>query len=215
MDVRQRKPVIGLLGGIGSGKSLVAQQMAKLGCGVIDSDQLAREALDEPAVRDELVRWWGGRIIGDGGRVDRQAVAQIVFAQPGERERLEGLVHPRVHAARDVLRQKYAKDPTVRAVVEDMPLLLEKGFDRSCDVLVFVAASQATRLKRVRAGRGWDEAELARREKAQIALDIKAARADHVIENDAGADVCYAGVRRVLNQIFQSTADAADNPPTK
>jgi dephospho-CoA kinase len=215
MEPQARKPVIGLVGGIGSGKSLVARQMATLGCGVIDSDQLARQVLEEPAVRAELVRWWGQAILGPEGRVDRRAVGRIVFDRPEERQRLEDLVHPRVHRARAALHEEYERDPKVRAVVEDMPLLLEKGFDRSCDAVVFVAASRATRLERVRTSRGWDEGELARREKAQVALDSKAARADYVVENDADEAQCYAGVTRVLSQIIQSTADAAGNPPMK
>jgi dephospho-CoA kinase len=214
MRVNSGKLVIGLVGGIGSGKSLVARQLAALGCGVIDSDQLARQALEQPMVRDQLVGWWGPKVLGPDGRVDRRAVGDIVFKQPAERQRLEALVHPQVHQARAALRHQFELDPRIRALVEDMPLLMEKGFDRSCDVVVFISASREVRLRRVQASRGWGSAELDRREKAQMPLDSKAARADYIVENNGDEVQCHAAVNRVLSRILQSTAGAAGNPPT-
>lgn len=200
--VTSPKPVIGILGGIGSGKSLVARQLASLGCGVIEADALAKAELDAPAVREELVRWWGPAVLDALGRVDRKAVGAIVFQQPEQLARLEALVHPRVHAQRAVLRQRYHADPAVRAIVEDMPLLLEKGFEDQCDVLVFVEASPATRLARVMRSRGWDQAELDRRQKSQLPLDTKARQADYVIDNNGGEAECFAQVRQMLSQIL-------------
>lgn len=200
----QRKPIIGLVGGIGSGKSLVARQLASLGCGVIDADQLARAALEQdPATRAKLVQWWGPKALKPDGQVDRAAVGRIVFDQPLQRRRLEDLLHPLVHAGRRRLRAQFQSDPTIVAIVEDTPLLMEKGLDRECDVIIFVSAPTPQRLQRLALSRGWTAEELARREKTQLPLDIKARRADYVIENSAGEDECLRHVRRVLSQILQ------------
>jgi dephospho-CoA kinase len=198
------KPTIGLTGGIGSGKSTVARQFARLGCAVIDADELARAALQRPDVVQQLQQWWGAGVLRPDGGLDRPALARIVFADPGELRRLEELVHPLVHAARLALRQEYDADPRVVAIVEDCPLLLEKGIDRYVDHVVFVAAPPEQRAARVRA-RDWDSAELSRREKNQAPLDTKARRADYVVENNAGEAECFAHVRRVLAQILQKS----------
>ncbi len=195
------KPVIGMAGGIGSGKSLVAQQFASLGAAVIDADALAREALDRPDVRGELERWWGSRVIRPDGTVDRGKVGQVVFEAPSELERLEALVHPIVAEGRARLRTAYDGDPVVRAIVEDCPLLFEKEIDRECDVAIFVDAPSCERIRRV-ASRGWDPEELTRREKRQWGLDRKARLADYVIENHAGPAHVFEQVRAVFSQIL-------------
>ena len=199
----KRKLVIGLTGGIGSGKSLVALQLASLGCALIDADALGQAALDAGPVRRQLVRWWGQQVIGPDDRVDRRAVARIAFGLPDELARLEGLIHPIVYELRLRLRLRYEADPAVLAIVEDCPLLLEKELQRTCDVVIFVQAEYHKRLARLIATRGWTEQELARREKSQLPLDIKAERADHVIDNNAGEVDCLSHVRRVFAQIMQ------------
>ena len=202
------KPTIGLMGLPGSGKSTVAGILAASGCGVIDADALARAALDESAVREQLVAWWGPGVLDGQGRVDRRALGRIVFEEAAERERLESLVHPRVAAGRAAQRERLAGDPEIRAIVEDCPLLLEVGLDRECDALVLVDAPREVRLERVRGTRGWDEAELARREKNQWPLDIKRDRAQYVIVNDADPAATRRQVHTTLLEIL------ADSQPT-
>ncbi len=199
-----RKPVIGLVGGVGSGKSLVARQFAELGCGVVDADQLARDAYADPSVREQIVQWWGKDVMKPDGSLDRRRIASIVFDAPAEKTRLEELIHPRVFTGRQALHKRFEADPAVVAIVEDCPLLLEVGLDEQCDAVVFVDAPREHRLARVTATRGWDEAELDRREKNQIGLDKKADRADYVLKNDAGEAECFAHVRRVLSQILHN-----------
>jgi len=200
----QDKPVIGLLGAPGSGKSTVARALAAEGCAVIDADRLSHEVLEEPDVVEQLRQWWGEAVIGPDGLPDRGAIGRIVFHDTGQRRRLEGLVHPRVHARRRRLRSAYGRDPAVRAVVEDMPLLLEKGLDGQVDALVFVEAPRDQRLRRLADSRGWDAAELDRREKSQVPLDTKRARADYVIDNRDGADLKSAA-RRLLDDFLHGT----------
>ena len=206
MTTAAHKPVIGLLGGPGSGKSFVAQAFAAQGCGVIDADRIAREALDDPEVRSQLVAWWGGDIVTPDGRVDRKAVARIVFDQPAELQRLESAVHPRVAARRAELRRAFNADPKIRAIIEDVPLLLEKNLDAGCDVLVFVDAPRTVRLERVARTRGWTEADLDAREKNQLPLDSKRRAADYVLDNSAGESQLSEQVRTVLAQLFPERA---------
>ena len=170
---------------------------------MIDADELAKQALDDPKVQDELTRWWGSNVIGTDGKVDRKAVGHIVFDNPDQLRWLEELVHPLVHASRDQLRHQYLKDDQIVAIVEDCPLLIEKGLDSQCDTTIFVNTSRETRLQRLAQTRGWSEKELAQREKNQSGLDIKAKTADHIIDNNAGIEECFSNVRRVLSQIFQ------------
>ncbi len=185
--------VLGLMGAPGSGKSAVAGLLAERGGVVVDADRLAREALQDPAVIEELAAWWGDGVRATGGGIDRAAVGRIVFADAAERARLEGLIHPRVAAGRQRIHAAAAADPSARFLVEDCPLLLETGLDADCDAVWFIDASPAVRLARV-AARGWDAAELARREAAQAAREHRFARADRVIENDRGIDALRAAV---------------------
>lgn len=194
-------PTIGLMGAPGSGKSLVASQLAKLGCVVIDSDALARQVINVPQVLEKLIECWGDKVISADGGVDRAAVGRIVFSDPKQLKRLESLIHPRVHAERERLRREAFDRPGVRAIVEDSPLLLETGIDRVCDVLIFVDAPLEVRQARLARTRGWGPDVLADREKNQLPLDTKRQRADYVISNDAGEAHCLEQTRRVLSRI--------------
>ena len=198
-----RKPVIGLIGGIGSGKSLVASQLQDLDCGVIDADQLARVALDERGVKAKLLKWWGLKILDCHGGIDRLVVAGIVFADPDKRQRLEGIIHPIVHHQRMIIGRQYANNPQVVAVVEDCPLLLEVGLDKQCDTVIFIDTPRPIRLARLAASRGWSEQDLAQREKHQIPLDKKIKSADYIVVNNATKAECLTHVRGVLSQILR------------
>jgi dephospho-CoA kinase len=188
--------VIGLVGGIGSGKSLVGSVLGELGCLVCHSDDLARAALADPAIRAELVRWWGEGILDPAGVVDRRAVASKVFADPRERRRLESLVHPWIESARRKLFA--AAPPATRALVIDAPLLLEVGLDRECDTIVYIDSPRADRLRRLAETRGWDSAELDRREAAQWPLDRKRSAAHHVVVNAGDLPALRSEVQKAL-----------------
>ena len=194
-------PVIGLAGGIGSGKSEVARILGDLGCIVIDADKEAKEALDRPEVRDWIVEWWGRSVLQPDGRVNRRAVADIIFADDTQRRRLEGLVHPLLGLDSASLHRR-AGTAGDRPIVIDAPLLFEAGLDRECDALVFVDAPREVRLARVRTARAWDEAEFARRENAQIPLEEKRRRCRSVVSNAGTPDELRAEVRRMYTQIL-------------
>lgn len=197
-------PVIGLAGGIGAGKSLVGSILRSLGCLVIDSDARAKAALDRPDVRDQLVLWWGDGVLDHDGRIDRSKIAAIIFDDPQQRQRLEALVHPIVRqdraAAIAEARRAEAGGPPVRAVVIDAPLLFEAGVDRECDAVIFVDAPPSIRQDRVKS-RGWNEAELRRREVAQLPLEEKRRRATHIVSNAGSREELEKAVADVLDKI--------------
>ena len=201
----KRKTVIGLTGGMGSGKSLVAGQLMRLGCAVIDADRLAREVLDQPDVRDDIVKRWGSGVIEGQGRVSRPALARVVFGTPKELRYLEEIIHPYVKRRRDTLRDQYQAKNNCHAIVEDCPLLMEVGLDKECDVVIFVFASREARLSRLAGARGWSEQDLALREKNQWPLDKKAQRADYILANNASEASCFAHVRCVFSQILNAS----------
>jgi len=196
------KPIIGLVGGIGSGKSFVARLFGELGCAVIDSDAQVRAAYDDPGVRQTLRGWWGERVFQPDGTVNRAAVARIVFNDPAERTRLESFIHPLVAGRREREMEKLATDPRVVAFVWDTPLLLEAGLRDRCDAVVFVDAPAGIRVSRVRRQRGWDEQELRRRENLQWPLDKKRQMSDDVMNGAADADGVRRQVRAVLSRIL-------------
>lgn len=193
-------PVIGLVGGIGSGKSTVARAFAELGCLVSDSDEAVRELLTKPDVIERLVSWWGEKILDAEGRINRSAVADVVFKDPEERIRLEGLIHPMLRQSRqDLIRRAIADDAP--GVIIDAPLLFEAGVDAECDTVVFVDTPMQIRLERVRETRNWDEEELDRRETAQMPVDEKRRRSDWTISNAGDKGELKSRVQGVLDAI--------------
>lgn len=180
---RKRPVVIGIVGGIGSGKSRVAKEFESLGAVVSDSDTEAKAALEREDVKQRIREWWGDGVFDEQGRVDRRAVAKIVFADERERQRLEGLIHPLLRDKRAALIERAAEAGTP-AVIIDAPLLFEAGLEKECDAVVFVDAPREVRAERVKESRGWEEAELARREAAQLPLEEKRLRSTFVLRND-------------------------------
>lgn len=197
------KPIIGISGGIGSGKSFIASLFGELGCAVIDADAQVRAAYDDPAVRQTIRQWWGDGAFLPDGSINRKWIARQIFGNPSDRQRLEQLVHPLVHQARQREMEKRIGDSTVVAFVWDTPLLFEAGLNSQCDALVFVDSPQKTRLERVTRARQWDQAELLKRENLQWPLDRKREISDYVIENTAGAGEARSQVRGVLSRILE------------
>jgi dephospho-CoA kinase len=196
------KPIIGITGGIGSGKSLVASCFGEIGCLVISADEQVRQAYQDPAIIAELRNWWGQDVLTPDGQLNRRKVADIVFEDDLQRQRLEKLIHPRVNELRQRRMNQAAADPQVRAIVWDTPLLFETGLRGGCDAIVFVESPLPQRLERVGRGRGWNEAELLRREKSQWPLDKKREISDYIIDNTADADYVRRQVSEVLFRIL-------------
>jgi dephospho-CoA kinase len=196
------KPIIGLAGGIGSGKSTIAKLFGELGCQVLSADEYVRDAYRDPAVIARLREWWGDAIVDRSGELDRKAVARIVFEKPEEKSRLESLVHPLVADRRNEAMRAAADDAQVLAYVWDIPLLFEVGLAGQCDAIVFVDAPFEQRLERVKSTRGWDDAELRRREKLQVPLDNKRQMSNYILQNTADVGFARRQVREVLSAIL-------------
>jgi dephospho-CoA kinase len=196
------KPIIGIVGGIGSGKSLVAGLFGELGCLVINSDEQVKAVYREPAVVQTLRGWWGEDAFGPDGELNRRFVAGRIFADAGEREQLEKLIHPLVNAARERVMQAAANQARNTAFVWDTPLLFETGLNNECDAVVFIEAPLEARQERVRANRNWDGPELARREISQWPLDKKRNLSDYVIRNTADVGFARGQVKDVLTRIL-------------
>lgn len=195
-------PLIGLAGGIGAGKSEAARILAELGCVVVDSDAEARAVMQRPEVAGELVRWWGRDILDNSGLPDRRRIADIVFKNPDERRRLEALIHPLVRVVR-AERRAAARASGARAVIVDAPLLFEAGVDRESDAVIFIDTPRETRLARL-AARGWDEAELARREAVQLPLDEKRRRSTRVVENNGTPNALRSALSAALEDLLKT-----------
>jgi dephospho-CoA kinase len=201
-NVLHGKPIIGITGGIGSGKSTVAGMFGEIGCLVISADEQVRQAYQDPAIISQIRNWWGDAVLQANGQLNRQKIADIVFGDPQQRKRLEELLHPRVSDLRRERMAEAGADPQVTAIIWDTPLLFEAGLRGGCDAIVFVEAPLIQRLERVIRDRGWDESELRRREKSQWPLDKKREISDYIVDNTADADYVRGQVREVLFRIL-------------
>jgi dephospho-CoA kinase len=173
---------IGLTGGIGSGKTAVADAWRERGATIVDSDQLAREVV-APGTRglSEIALRWPAAIAPDG-TLDRAALARIVFENDAERAVLNGIVHPRVRA---LGRAREAEAPAGTLVVHVIPLLFEVEYARTCDATVVVITPDEARIERVMERDGIDRASVLQRMRAQIDPADARKRATYAIDNDA------------------------------
>ncbi len=199
--------MIGLVGGIASGKSLVAETLKSQGAVVISADALAHEVLEYDEVKRAARQRWGDAIFTPDGDVDRAALAKVVFAPPpdGPRERkhLEQLIHPEVGRLVGQRLEDLQRDHRVKAIVLDVPLLVEAGWDKLCDTIVYVDAPREQRLSRALA-RGWPADDFERREAVQETLAEKQAHADLLIDNSGTVDATRSQVMKYWRETIES-----------
>jgi dephospho-CoA kinase len=179
--------LVGLTGGIGSGKSTVAHLLERRGAVVFDADALARKAV-EPGTRghDAVVERFGANVLAPGGVLDREALASIVFADPAARRDLEAIVHPEVR--RLFAEGCEAYRDTDRVVVFSAPLLVETGMHTAFEVLVLVSTPVETQIERLLRDRAMSEDQVRARIRAQAPLEEKAAVADVILDNEGDLD---------------------------
>ncbi len=215
-------PVIGLIGGIGSGKSQVASRLAARGAAVIHADAVGHEVLGEPEIRAQIITRFGTGVLEeppeDGAgipRINRRAFGAIVFADPEALHALEAVVHPAMRTRfLQTIDQRTRQDGT-DLIVLDAAILLEAGWDDLCDRIVFVDAPRLERLRRVVQTRGWSEQAFESRERAQGPLDEKRRRADWIVINDSGTDHLQEEVDRLVFQFCHSTASSQGSVPPR
>jgi dephospho-CoA kinase len=194
---------IGLVGGVASGKSLVAKMLVELGAGLLDADRTGHAVLaEDPAVQRELHARWGDAVFAPDGSVNRRAIAQRVFASGGtaelDRRFLEDLLHHRIRRRLLQMKDQFAAEGRP-AVVLDAPILLEAGWGPMCDILLMVDVPREIRLKRA-LSRGWTEEEFNGREAAQWPVDDKRREAHFMIPNDGSAE----NLRQAVREFWQA-----------
>lgn len=200
-----KKAIIGILGGIGSGKSTVAAEFAKLGCKVIDADKIAHGLLDESVVKAKVTAAFGEFILDSAGRINHRKLADIVFTDADKLSSLNNIVHPLVLARAEQLMERCNRQKQVKAIVLDMPLLVEVGWAKRCDKLIFVDCEPQLRAIRAKKMGLFDENQLRIRENFQISLDSKAGLVDNIIDNNSG----FSELARQVADIFSHIVNSA------
>jgi dephospho-CoA kinase len=196
--------LIGLTGNIASGKSTVARLLAERGATVIDSDLLARRAVElgTPAY-EEIVRRWGTDVVAPDGMLDRARLREIVFDDHDSLEELNRIVHPEVNRLRERLVSE-ARRRGDRVVVCDIPLLFEKHLAAEFDRILLVDAPRPIRLERLVRDRGLHEAEAMKMIAAQMPAELKRARADYVLDNTGTINELEARVDEVWREVEEA-----------
>lgn len=195
------KPVIGLTGPTGAGKTTVAAAFRRHGCAVVDADRIARDVVSRPQCRDGLRAAFGGEIFRRYGSLDRRKLAEVAFSSPENTKKLNAVTHP-VIIAESEKKIAAARAGGCRAVILDAPLLFESGAGRLCDATVAVITPDASRLRRIIARDGLPEATARVRMAAQHGNGYFRARADYLFDGDAEWRFFYPAAEALLNRIL-------------
>lgn len=192
--------VVGILGGIASGKSLVTGLLARRGAWIINADRIGHQVLKTSEVKALIRQRWGDAVFNTDGEVDRSALAAIVFGSSPESEKerqiLEQFTHPAIGEGIRAELERAAAEGT-QIVVLDAPVMLEAGWDTECNTLVYIDAPREIRRQRALKSRGWKEEDFAAREGAQKSLEKKRSQADFVIDNSTCIDTVEQQVDRL------------------
>jgi dephospho-CoA kinase len=196
--------VLGIVGGIASGKTLVSEVFGELGAVVLSGDRIAHEVLSEPVVLAAARDRWGDLVLDERGQVDRSQLAAIVFGEtPTAREELgflENLTHPQVHE-RICQALEQLREEEVGVVLLDVALLLKTDWNPLCEKIIFLD-TPLKRRQEYAALRGWDAGQLARREACQLPLESKRSQADFVLHNSGDLVRLREEIRRVWDSLF-------------
>jgi dephospho-CoA kinase len=192
--------VIGLTGGIGAGKSLVANYFFSLGAEVIDADQLARQAIERGSAGfDEVVAAFGDSILKDGD-INRRALGEIIFADPDKRKVLESIIHPNVQQALAEVRNALSDNQTL---IYEIPLLVETNAAEKFDLIITVEAPLEQRIERLKK-RGLMQSEIEKRIASQATPEARRAVADIVIENDGSEEDLLRKIEAIWEELNAS-----------
>ena len=202
---------VGLTGGIASGKSAVGKMFVELGCHLIDADRIVHE-LFEPgqAVNKAVVDAFGSRVLGADGAIDRKILGEIVFANEGERKKLNSLVHPTtIQRQKDWLNRLESEEPAAIGIVE-AALMVESGTYKNYDKVIVVVCSPEEQRRRLRARSNLSEEQIAARIAAQMPLEEKARFADFVIDTSGAPESTRAQVQAVNSRLQALAAGTSD-----
>jgi dephospho-CoA kinase len=196
------KIIIGILGRICSGKSTVAREFARLGCGVIDADEIAHGLLEKGDIKEQIKEAFGDDVFDTAGRVDRNKLAEKVFEDEKTVERINRIIHPPVLAECEELIAEFNSRSDIKAIVLDLPLLAETGWVDKCDKLIFVDCADEIRARRVAKKGLFSKNQLKKRENFQIFLDKKKKIADYIVDNNSGLSATAEQVVRIFTIII-------------
>ncbi len=187
--------IIGITGGISSGKSTVARMLASLGAELIDADEMCHKLLLKKELKDKIIERFGNTIQDSYGKIDRSILAKIVFQDNASLDALCSILHPiaieQIKSKIDEIREKGRRN----AIVIDAALLEESVLSLMCDFIVFVNTSKDRTLKRSQISRHWTEGELEKRERFQMALEDKKKKAEYIIDNNFTEDKTFRQVK--------------------
>ncbi len=221
--------VIGILGGIASGKSLVSQQFCELGAELLDADRAGHEVLKEEKVKELVRKRWGDAVFDKNGWIDRPALAKIVFEPSSEiadtnlptesplaannylaLQYLESITHPRIslRLKKQIETSRQQHNDTV--LILDAPVMLKAGWDRMCGHLVYVEASQEARMERAKQ-RGWSHEDFLSRERAQEPLSVKRNLADWIVDNSTSIEAAQRQTQEVWESIRSNFSPPSQN----
>lgn len=175
--------LVGLTGGVATGKSTVARMFKQCGAVVIDADELARDVVDpgKPAWR-EVVKTFGKAILNPDHTLNRRKLGAVVFGNRAKRRRLERIIHPRVAREQARLTKQAARTDPRAVIIYDVPLLFEAGIDKRVDKIIVVTADRETQIARLKKRNGLSRADAIRRIKSQMLLQKKCRLADVQID---------------------------------
>jgi dephospho-CoA kinase len=194
--------IVGLTGGIGSGKSTVARMLKDEGAYVIDFDYLARLVVepDKPAWRD-IIDYFGPEILSPDRSLNRSALAKIIFSDDKSRKVLEGFTHQRIFEERDALVKAIKKKDPNAVVIIDFPLLFELGLSKKFDKVILAFVSRDVQLERVVKRDGLPREEIERRLNAQIPIEEKKFLSDYIIDTNGSLNDTRDQVRKVTHEL--------------
>ncbi|MCH9021954.1 MAG: dephospho-CoA kinase, partial [Planctomycetes bacterium] len=188
----------------GSGKSPVAEQFKNLSCAVINADQINHQILKLPEIIEKITQAFSQNILTNNGQIDRKALGEIVFQNEQDLKKLTDLLHPQVIEKEKKLLETYQKDPKIKAIVLDVPLLLEVDQHKWCDSLVFVESEEPLRIARLADKYGWNAQKVKKLENLQFSLDNKAKMSDYRVVNNSSILDLTRQVAYVLSRILDS-----------
>lgn len=195
--------LVGLTGGVATGKSTVARMFARCGAVVIDADALAHQVVEpgKPAWRT-IVKTFGTTVLNPDRTLNRQALGALVFRRPTQLRRLEQIIHPRVAREQARLTKSAGRKNPKAVVVYDVPLLFEAGIDARVDKVIVVTADRPTQIARLNRRNGFTRAEAIRRIRSQLPLKHKAAAADYLLDGTISRPRLFTAVKRLYRELL-------------
>jgi dephospho-CoA kinase len=210
VSASSRIPVIGLVGGVGSGKSTVARWLTKRrSLAVLDGDAIGHRILTDNNIIEQLRQRFGESVLDDGHNINRTALGRKVFGKTTEEQQarhdLEQIVHPQIRSGLIHYIEIVRQSGDVEAILMDAAVLLEAGWNHLCDSIVFIETPFESRKTRVQESRFWNENEVPQREASQLSLSEKRAAAEFVVDNSTSIEQAGEELSEILDKIIQRT----------